>query len=186
MMTSEEQQSGTSLITANSFRSAEVVEILVEHRWVDAAAALSAEHLAWCERAAAMLGPHVADRAALAELLSLVFHYDAQELFSRVETHVVLSRYAARDVLRQLALALLDGAPLTSDRFSEIITELKGVLDVSLRELFYPIRLCLAGREGEGELDRVILLIDSAAALPFAVPVKSNHARILEFCSSLD
>jgi hypothetical protein len=52
--------------------------------------------------------------------------------------------------------------------------------------LFHPIRLALAGRAGEGELDRVILLLDEAAALPCSVPVKSARTRILEFCSALD
>src|SRR5713226_7006179 len=41
-------------------------------------------------------------------------------------------------------------------------------------------------REIEGGLDRVILLLDEAAALPFAVPVKSVRTRILEFCAALD
>jgi hypothetical protein len=54
------------------------------------------------------------------------------------------------------------------------------------RELFHPIRLALAGRAGEGELDRVILLLDEAAVLSFAAPVKSARARVLEFCSALD
>lgn len=183
-MTTSETQSGALLATAKLFTAADVLEILKECGWLNSEP--SAEHLVWCERAASMLGPHAADRSALAELLSLIFHYDAQELFRRVESHVVLSRYAARDVLRQLALALLDGVPLSSERFSEIINELKGAMDVNLRELFHPIRLFLAGREGEGELDRVILLIDPAAKLPFAVVVKSNQTRILEFCSSLD
>jgi len=54
---------------------------------------------------------------------------------------------------------------LNSERFSEIITRLKEGLDLRGRELFHPIRLALAGRAGEGELDRVILLLDEAAAL---------------------
>jgi hypothetical protein len=58
--------------------------------------------------------------------------------------------------------------------------------DLRSRDLFHPIRLALAGRAGEGELDRVILLIDEAAALPFSVSVKTARARILEFCSALD
>ena len=58
--------------------------------------------------------------------------------------------------------------------------------DLRGRELFHPLRLALAGRSGEGELDRVILLLDDAASLPFAVPVKSARARILEFCGALD
>ena len=48
------------------------------------------------------------------------------------------------------------------------------------------VRTALAGRAGEGELDRVILLLDEAARLSFAVPVKSARERILEFCSALD
>jgi glutamyl/glutaminyl-tRNA synthetase len=133
-----------------------------------------------------LLGGHAADRSGLADLIDLVFHYDAREIISRVESHVVLSRYAARGVLRQVALLLLDGAALTSDRFKEIVTALKEGVELRGRELFHPIRLALAGRAGEGELDRVILLLDEAAALSFAVPVKSARERILEFCSALD
>jgi hypothetical protein len=46
--------------------------------------------------------------------------------------------------------------------------------------------LALAGKIGEGELDRVILLLDSAVRLDFAVPVKGTRQRILEFCAALD
>ncbi len=74
-----------------------------------------------------MLGGHAAVRAGLAELLGLVFHYDAREIISKVESHVVLSRYAARNVLRQVALLLLDRAALTSERFKEIVTALKDI-----------------------------------------------------------
>jgi nondiscriminating glutamyl-tRNA synthetase len=169
---------------ANSFISEDVVLILRERGWL--IGEVTPRHNAWCERAAAILGPQAADRSALAELLGLVFHYDAGEILSKVESHVVLSRYAARDVLRQLALHLLDGAPLTSERFKEIVTALKEGMDLRGRELFHPLRLALAGRAGEGELDRVILLLDEAAGLHFAAPVKSARNRILEFCSVLD
>jgi nondiscriminating glutamyl-tRNA synthetase len=166
------------------FNAEEVAGILRQHGWLTAKP--SAEQFAWCERAASLLGPHASDRAALAGLLALVFHYDAYEIIAHVDCHVVLSRYAARDVLRQLALLLLDGAPLTSERFKEIVSALKEGLDLRGRELFHPLRLALAGRSGEGGLDRVILLLDDAAPLPFAVPVKSARARILEFCAALD
>jgi hypothetical protein len=96
-----------------------------------------------------------------------------------------MSRYAARGVLRELGLRLLDGAGLTSDRFKEIVTAMKEGMDLRGRELFHPIRLALAGRAGEGELDRVILLLDEAAAA-FGAQVKSAPERILEFCSTGD
>jgi glutamyl-tRNA synthetase/nondiscriminating glutamyl-tRNA synthetase len=81
---------------------------------------------------------------------------------------------------------LLGGEALDSERFKEIITALKERLEIRGRELFHPIRLALAGRAGEGELDRVVLLLDEAAGISFAVPVKSARERILEFCSALD
>jgi hypothetical protein len=173
-----------ALVAANLFTAADVLAILRERGWL--AGEPSPEQHGWCERAASMLGGHATDRAALADLLGLVFQYDAREIIARVESHVVLSRYAARDVLRQVALQLLDGAPLTSERFKEIVTTLKDSMELRGRELFHPVRLALAGRAGEGELDRVILLLDEAAALSFAAPVKSARVRILEFCSALD
>jgi hypothetical protein len=169
----------------NLFTGADVAEILRERGWL-AAEASSPELDAWCERAAAMLGSHAADRAALGELLALLFHYDASEVLKRVESHAVLARYGARDVVRRLAFLLLGGRALDSERFKEMITDMKATSDLRSRDLFHPIRLVLAGKAGEGELDRVVLLLDEAAALPFVVPVKSARARILEFCSALD
>jgi nondiscriminating glutamyl-tRNA synthetase len=183
-MASEEAQNAPVEIAVNPFAAADVASILREWGWLPAEA--SAEQNAWCERAAALLGPQVADRGALAELLGLVFHYDAGEILSKVESHVVMSRYAARDVLRQLALLLLDGTALSTERFKEIVTSLKDGLAIRGRELFHPLRLALAGRAGEGELDRVILLIDEAAGAGFAVQVKTARERILEFCAALD
>jgi hypothetical protein len=179
-----EKTSTDTVPAVNLFKAADVAAMLHAHGWL--AAEPSAEQLAWCERASVLLGPHAADRAALADLLALVFHYDAHEIIARVDSHVVLSRYAARDVVRQLALPLLDGEPLTSERFKEIILALKEGIEIRGRELFHPLRLALAGRAGEGELDRVILLLDDAASLSFAAPVKSARARILEFCAALD
>jgi hypothetical protein len=177
-------QSNAPAGTAHPFTSADILAILRERGWLTRDP--TPEIDAWCAHAAAILGAHTADRAALVELFGLVFHYDAREILARVQTHEVLARYAARDVLRHLALLLLDGGPLNSERFKEFMTTLKEQLQLPGRELLYPIRLALAGRGGDGSLDRVILLLDEAAPLNFAVPVKSARARILEFCAALD
>jgi nondiscriminating glutamyl-tRNA synthetase len=179
-----DEMENSPAVAVNPFTGADVAGILTERACV--ARELTAEQIAWCEHAAVILGPQVADRAGLEELLELVFHYDSREILGRVESHAVLSRYAARDVLRQLALLLLEGAALNSERFKEIVTALKEKLDLRGRDLFHPIRLALAGRAGEGELDRVILLLDEAATASFAVRVKSSRERILEFCAALD
>ncbi|HVH70047.1 MAG TPA: hypothetical protein VNB49_02920, partial [Candidatus Dormibacteraeota bacterium] len=161
----------------------EILAILRERGWLTTVSTPEIE--AWCGHAGSILGTQAADRAALAELLALVFHYDAQQILARVEAHEVLARYAARDVVRHLALLLLDGVPLNSERFKEIFAALKEQLKLPGREMLYPMRLALAGRPGDGSLDRVILLLDEAAVLPFAVPVKSVRARVLEFCAAL-
>jgi len=164
----------------NLFSVEDVIAILQEKAWLSGEP--DEKQAAWCAKAAAFLGPQAADRSGLADLTGLVFRYDPKAILETTEAHVVMSRYAARDVLRQLALLLLDGAELTADRFSEIITTLKRDLDLRGRELFHPLRLALAGRCGEGELDRVILLLDEAASAGFSIRVKTARERILEFC----
>jgi nondiscriminating glutamyl-tRNA synthetase len=171
-------------VAVHSYVANDVLAILVQQGWLSAEP--TPELIAWCERAASLLGQFAIDAEGLAELLRLVFEYDAAEILKRVDAHAVLARYAARDVIRHLALLLLDPAPVTSDRFKEVVTSLKENLDLRSRDLFHPIRLALAGRAGEGELDRVILLLDDATPLPFAVGVKSARTRVLEFCAALD
>jgi glutamyl/glutaminyl-tRNA synthetase len=168
----------------NPYTADDVLAILREQQWLSDEPL--PDHRAFCERAASLLGHFAADRVALTELLGLVFSYDAAKILQCSEAHAVLSRYAARDVIRVLAMCLLDAVPFTSERFKEAVTMLKEKLEVRGRDLFHPIRLALAGRAGEGDLDRVILLVDEAAAIKFAVPVKSIRTRMLEFCSALD
>ena len=168
----------------NPFTRDDVLSILREQSWLTVEP--SPEHLAFAERAASLLGHFALDRSGLEQLLRLVFTYDAAHSLQAPEAHAVLARYAARDVIRELALFLLDPTPFNSDRFKEVVTLLKERLDIRGRDLFHPIRLVLTGRSGEGELDRVILLVDEAAPLPFDVPLKSIRTRILEFCSLLD
>jgi nondiscriminating glutamyl-tRNA synthetase len=168
----------------NLFSGEDVRRILLERAWL--AGEPSPEHQTFCDRAATLLGPQVTNTQELSELLALVFHYDAAEILGSVEAHSVLARYNAREVIRQAALFLLDPVKFDSERFKQLVTNFKENFDLRGRDLFHPLRLALAGRSGEGELDRVILLLDDAAALPFATPVKSTRTRILEFCSLLD
>jgi glutamyl/glutaminyl-tRNA synthetase len=172
---------------ANPFVVADILAILRERGWLAPEVEPSAGQIAWCEHAAAILGPQAPDCCALEQLLSLVFHYDAQRVLDGTDAQMTLSRYGAREVIRHLArLVLADSGPVTPDRFQHVITRLKETLDIRGRELFYPLRLALAGRSGEGGLDRVILLLDEADAAKFTKPVKGVRARIVEFCTTLE
>ena len=167
----------------------DVESILRERGWLsqDAPLAPESEAAAWIARAADLLGPHAPDRESLANLLALCFEYDAQKILIPPSSHLVLAREGARVVIRALAMELLsDAAPVDSDRFHALIESLKLKTIYRGRGLFHPVRLALAGRVGEGELDRVILLLDSAPSTKEFVPVKSTRARILEFCAALE
>jgi hypothetical protein len=178
-------------VAPNAFAAGDVEEILRERGWlVRGVGGVSGEGAArldaWFAQAALLLGSHSADRAAFAELLSLIFQFGAAEILATRDAQAVMMRTGSRDVIRELAKLVLDGAAIDSERFKEIIETLKTKVRLRSRELFHPIRLALAGRAGEGELDRVILLLDSAAALEFAARVKGTRERMLEFCAALD
>jgi hypothetical protein len=178
-------------IAPNAFAAGDVEEILRERGWfergVDGVSGGDAAQMdAWLAQAASLLGTHAADRAGLAELLSLIFRFDAAEILDTRDAQAVMMRTGSREVIRELAKLVLDGAAIDSERFKEIIETLKTKVRLRSRELFHPIRLALAGRAGEGELDRVILLLDSGAGLGFATRVKGTRKRMLEFCAALD
>jgi hypothetical protein len=177
---------------SNAFAARDVEDILLERGWLAQGAQESATEThaaqlsAWMEHSASLLGPHASDRNLLADLLSLVFQYDASASLATPAAQDVLARVGSREVIRELANLILDGTAIDSERFKAIVEALEAAMRYRSRELFHPIRLALAGRAGEGELDRVILLLDSAASLPFAAPVKGTRQRMLEFCAALE
>jgi hypothetical protein len=178
----------TAAAVANPFAAADVAAILRERGWLETSPATDAGAGldAWLARAAELLGPHARDRTALAGLLDLIFYYDASALLQQRESQAVLVRTGAREVIRELASCVLDAGEIDSDCFKAIVDTIKTALPYRSRALFHPIRLALAGRTGEGELDRVILLLDGAAKLRFVVPVKGVRQRMLDFCAALD
>lgn len=172
----------------NPWTGSDVAGILREQGWIPAAAAPDSDREidGWCARAANLIGPHAPDNKRLMDLLALVFDYDAAALLGQVENQELLAGTDARELIRELAHRVLDATEIDSDRYKAIIDDLKGRLRCRGREFFFPVRLALAGRAGEGELDRVILLLDWAAKLPFAAKVKGTKQRMLEFCAALD
>jgi hypothetical protein len=170
----------------NLFSSEDVAAILRERGWLDPFAPVTEPLAIWLARAAFLLGPQAADRAALGDLLAVIFHYDAAAILRDPASHEVLSREGARAVIRALALEILGGPPVDSDRFKAIVDLLREKTPSRSRDLFLPIRLALTGRAGGGELDRVILLLDAAGGISGLAPVKGTRARIMEFCAALE
>lgn len=181
------------IATAPHWTAAQVRAILREEKWLgeNQAAAASPDSAgvaldAWLESAASLLGPHATSEQALAALLRLIFHYNPVAVLQDPENQSVMTRAGAREVIRELANRVLEGGDIDSDRFKEIVEGIKLAVPYRSRALFHPIRVALAGRAGEGELDRVILLLDGAAKINFTQKVKGTRERMLEFCAALD
>lgn len=174
--------------TENLFTASDVRSILRENGWLkpEFDAPSDPEMESWLSRATLLLGPQAADRAELARLLSLIFEYNAPALLKESANQAVMSRLGAREVICALARLVLEGVAVDSNRFKEIIDRMKSAVPYRSRNLFLPIRLALAGGAGEGEMDRVILLLDSASKLNFCMAVKGTSRRMLEFCTALD
>ncbi|MGA7090333.1 MAG: hypothetical protein WA660_12360 [Candidatus Acidiferrales bacterium] len=170
------------------FESADVEKILRRNGWLasDRQVEPQGALAAWIDRAALLIGAQSESAGELEDLLRAVFEYDAVKVMQLRENQAVLMREGAREVIRELANRVLEGGDIESDRLKEIVEALKIATPYRSRELFQPIRVALAGRAGEGGLDRVILLLDAAARLDFALPVKSARQRMIEFCAALD
>lgn len=181
------EEPGSAIVS--SFSAEDVEMILRQEGWF--LGPTTAEVETWMRDSAESLGPQVAlhrdreGRVALTELLGLIFSYDATKILESKGNQAVIACEGARDVIRELAIRVLAGSDIDSQRLGEIIAELKAIFGSRGRKIFYPLRLALAGRTGEGELDRVILLLDRAARLPFRVPVTGTRERMLDFCAAL-
>src|SRR5271169_4188442 len=101
---------------APCFTADDVTGILLERGWLSADCGIveDAALNAWLARAAELLGPHVGDRASLAELLALVFEYDASIALREPANQAVLTREGAREVIRELANRILGGGDVDS------------------------------------------------------------------------
>lgn len=172
------------------FETKEIEGILRERRWLEGE--ITPEIEEWMRDAASWFGEQTAEnnkeaqheREELAHLLGLIFSYDAAELLKIPENQSILSREGAREVIRELANLVLTRHQIDPQGFREIVDALKKKFGSQGRTIFYTLRLALAGKAGEGELDRVILLLDRAAKLLFRAPVKSTRQRMLEFCAA--
>jgi len=200
--TTETNVLGAVSPSATAITAADIQDVLVAHSWLaaptgdaaalqeiareDDAADAMARLQAWLARAAELLAPYAKDGATLEPLLRPIFEYDAAAVLRDGGNQAALAREGAREVIRALANQLLEKGEVDSGSFKEIIDMMKLQVPYRSRDMFHPVRLVLTGRTGEGELDRVILLLDAASKIDFAVPVKTARQRLLEFCAAFD
>src|ERR1700722_16808770 len=124
------------------FTGADVCAILRERGWLEGGRKADEDQdlQIWAVQAADLLGPHATDGASLAEMLALIFHYDAAALLQEAGNQSLMARSGAREIIRELGNCLLDGGDVDSDRFKVIVDRIKTRLTHRGPALFHPIR----------------------------------------------
>src|SRR5579859_1061930 len=120
----------------NPYSANDIITLLRENHWLITTP--TAELLAWAERAAQLLGHYAEDRAALANLLRPVFHYDAARILQSPDAQAAISRYAARDVTRDGGLGvggLQDSGGVVVEDGTKEIGEGRAVFGIVAEEL---------------------------------------------------
>jgi len=140
-----DEMGNSPAVAVNPFTGADVATLLAERGW--AVGELSTEHITWCERAAAILGVHAADRDALAEMLGLVFHYDSREILGRVESHACC-RVMGHGCFAAACAAFVGGQRAEFRSIQGDYYFAQGEFRYAGAGIVHPIRLALAGRAG--------------------------------------
>jgi nondiscriminating glutamyl-tRNA synthetase len=137
---------------------------------------------AWFGKVIALLGPSVNKLDELPERAALIFHYNAAEALRSPDNAEVLAAPKTSEVLAAFAQQVeADPAPLTPERFKQIMNEVKAKTGAKGKDLFHPIRVALTGSHSGPEFDKLIPILEEGAQLDLPLSVLSTRARLQVF-----
>ncbi|HUK26698.1 MAG TPA: glutamate--tRNA ligase [Terriglobales bacterium] len=147
---------------------------------------LATEITNWLERVLALVAPSVDRLDQLPERVSLIFHYDPQaalaapdnaEVLAWPNTNAVIARFMSKILEDESASA----AQLTSERFKQIVNEVKAETGTKGKQLFHPIRIVVTGSHSGPEFDKIIPILEEGSRLNLPEHVLSVRERVEEF-----
>jgi glutamyl-tRNA synthetase len=135
---------------------------------------------AWFGRLLALFLPAVDRLDQLPSKAAPIFLFDPAAARRNPENAAVLAADSARTVLGELAHhARTHNDYVTPEDFNAWMNEIKFAAGVKGKELFHPVRIALTGAHSGREFDKLIPLIEDAAAL--GLPVPGVRERIEQF-----
>lgn len=143
----------------------------------------------WLAKVTQLLAPSVDRLDQLPERASLIFHYDAKAALAAPENAEVLgwphadavfTRFASRILEDELAQA----GKLTSERFKQIVNEVKAETGAKGKELFHPIRIVVTGSHSGPEFDKLIPILEEGSHLTLPQHVLSVRERVEKFAEA--
>ena len=140
----------------------------------------------WLTRVTELLAPSVDRLEQLPERAALIFKYDAKaalaapdnaEVLAWANTDAVLARFTVKILEDESAAA----AQLTSERFKQLVNEVKAETGAKGKELFHPIRIVITGSHSGPEFDKLIPILEEGSRLKLPRHVLSVRERVEEF-----
>ncbi len=117
----------------------------------------------------------------LPELVRLVFQFDAEKAVQINENKIFIESIPCERVLDSFFRKVSVAGELSSERFSDIISEVREETGQKGKNLFHPIRMALTGQTAGPELGKLIPIFEQGAKLHLPNPVKTCDERIQEF-----
>jgi nondiscriminating glutamyl-tRNA synthetase len=141
----------------------------------------------WLARVTQLLVPSVDRLDQLPARASVIFHYDAKaalaapdnvEVLAWPHADAVFTRFASKILEDELAQA----GKLTSERFKQIVNEVKAETGAKGKELFHPIRIVVTGSHSGPEFDKLIPILEEGSHLTtLPAHVLSVRQRVEKF-----
>ena len=135
----------------------------------------------WFARLLALFVPAVDHLDQLPDESACVFGFDLEAARANQENAALLAVDSARTVLAELAshIRAHHGA-VTSEAFKAWMNEIKTATGIKGKDLFHPVRIALTGAHSGREMDKLLPLIEEAAALGLgATSVRERIARFV-------
>jgi glutamyl-tRNA synthetase len=135
---------------------------------------------AWFNRLLALLLPRVDFLAQLPEKAAPILHFDPEAAHRNPENSAILNLDSTRTVLGELASrSRTHNDFVTPADFKAWLDDIKAATGVKGKELFHPVRIALTGAHSGPDFDKLIPIIEDAAAL--GLPIPGVRHRIEQF-----
>ncbi|HKD86799.1 MAG TPA: glutamate--tRNA ligase [Terriglobales bacterium] len=137
---------------------------------------------AWFGRVVALLAPSVDKLEQLPERAELIFLYDPTAAVSAPENTDLLAAPKSRDILIEFAQRVdSDSAPVTPERFKQIMNDVKATTGAKGKDLFHPVRVALTGSHSGPEFDKLIPILEAGSRLDLPKHVMGVRERLTSF-----
>jgi len=143
----------------------------------------------WLSRVVATFTPYVDRLDQLPERALRIFHYDAKAALANPDNAEVLALPNTDAVIAGFTVKILEdesaqAGQLTSERFKQLVNEVKAETDAKGKELFHPIRLMITGSHSGPDFDKVIPILEEGSHLSLPQHVLSVHQRVEAFAQA--